>query len=211
MVKMNNGAGSVMMVFTGETPEQIIRNGVVTTQMPFDLLRSENVKYVVCCQDATIEGSTEPHNAAFLIGIVSETFTAERNGKLMGVSLGISHYVLVTKRDAWYPRRNVTHLFIRSLQDAKIRLGRYDFTPIEQAPKRATIVTAKRPASAMASRVATGKGLRKVEKFPVTIDTEGEEIAEDITNYDANDIRALVAKRLGLKPSQVNVTVTISI
>ena len=211
MVKMSNGIGSVMMVFTGESPEEIIRSGTVTTPLPFNLMRAENTKYVVCCQNAMIEGATELHNSAFLIGIVTDCNAAEINGRLMGVSLKISHYVLVSQPDKWYAKRNVSHFFFDSLKDAKMRLGRYDFTPIEREVKRSMIVTAKRPAPAMATRVATGKGLRKVDKFPVTIDSEAEEIPEEISNYDAADIRAMVAKRLGLKPSQVNVNVTITL
>ena len=211
MVKMSNGIGSVMMVFTGELPEEIIRSGTVTTSLPFNLMRAENTKYVVCCQNAMIEGATELHNSAFLIGIVTDCNAAEINGRLMGVSLKISHYVLVSQPDKWYAKRNVSHFFFNSLKDAKMRLGRYDFTPIEREVKRSMIVTAKRPAPAMATRVATGKGLVKRDKFPVTIDSEAEEIPEEISNYDANDIRAMVAKRLGLKPSQVNVNVTITL
>ena len=89
MVKMSNGIGSVMMVFTGELPEEIIANGDVTTPLPFNLMRAENTKYVVCCQNAMIEGATELHNSAFLIGIVTDCNAAEINGRLMGVSLKI--------------------------------------------------------------------------------------------------------------------------
>ena len=210
MVKMSNGIGSVMMVFTGESPEEIIGSGTVTTPLPFNLMRAENTKYVVCCQNAMIEGATELHNSAFLIGIVTDCNAAEINGRFMGVSLKISHYVLVSQPDKWYAKRNVSHFFFNSLKDAKMRLGRYDFTPIEREVN-GDIVTAKRPAPAMATRVATGKGLVKRDKFPVTIDSEAEEIPEEISNYDANDIRAMVAKRLGLKPSQVNVNVTITL
>ena len=201
MVKMNNDLGSVMMVYTGESPEQIIKSGVVTTPLPFNLNRSENCKYVVCCQNANVDGATEPHNAAFLIGIVTSSNDAERNGKMMGVSLNISHYVLITKRDAWYAKRNVSHFFFDSLTDAKIRLGRYDFTPISKTP---VIVTAKRPA-----RITTGRGLVKRDKFPVENVSETEQ--EVVTPNMDSDFRAFIASRLNVKPSQVNVTVTISI
>ena len=210
MVKINGQIGSVMMVFTGESPEQIIQSGVVTTPLPFNLVRSEGVKYVVCCQNANVDGATELHNSAFLIGIVDTCNAADRNGKLMGVSLNITHYVLISKRDAWYAKRNVSHFFFASLAEAKIRLGRYDFTPIVKQEKRPVIVTAKRPKPAMASRTVTGKGLVKRDKFPVDYSPETVE-TEIVTPTMDSDFRSFIASKLGVKASQVNVTVTISI
>ena len=221
MVKMSNGIGSVMMVFTGESPAQIIASGTVTTPLPFNLMRAENTKYVVCCQNAMIEGATELHNSAFLIGIVTDCNSAEINGRLMGVSLKISHYVLVSQPDKWYAKRNVSHFFFNSLKDAKMRLGRYDFTPIEKEMKRLMIVTAKRPAPAMATRmttrVATGKGLVKRDKFPVANVPETEvEIVEPTEQKVSriiaeSDIRYTLAKLLGVKPAQVSVTVSVTL
>ena len=207
MVKMNNGIGSVMMVYTGESPAEIIKSGVVTTPLPFNLMRADGCKYVICCQNANIDGATELHNSAFLIGIVTDSNEAETNGKMMGVSLNISHYVLISKPDVWYAKRQPSHFFFNSLAEAKIRLGRYDFTAIGKTP---VIVTSKRSKPAMTSKTVTGKGLRKVDKFPVDNVPE-ENPSEIVTPTMDSDFRSFIASKLGVKASQVNVTVTISI
>jgi len=203
MVKMNNDFGSVMMIFTGESPAQIIKSGVVTTPLPFTLSRAEDCKYVVCCQDATVDGATEPHNAAFLIGIVTGSNAAERNGKLMGVSLNISHYVLITKRDAWYAKRNVSHFFFPSLAKARIRLGRYDFTPIV---KQSTVPMRAAPAYAMAAK--SRKGLVKRGKLEA-VQPIPDASSEPVKTFHGSDLRNLISNALNVDSSKVSGTIKV--
>jgi len=201
MVKMNNDLGSVMMVYTGESPEQIIKSGVVTTALPFKLTRAESVKYVVCCQNATVNGATEPHNSAFLIGIVRDCNATDNNGIMMGASLNISHYVLMTKRNAWRAQRQTSHFFFPTLTDAQIRLGRYDFTPIARQSYKAA------PSYAVAAKIV-GKGLRKTGK-PVASGDASEAIAEPIGKaarkaFQGSDLRNLIADALNVDTSKIS-------
>ena len=198
---LNNGNdnGAVIMVYTGNSAETIIETGIVS-DVRFNSGRMDNVKYVVCCQNAAIEGATAPHNAAFLIGIVSGYSDPDSNGYR---NITISDYATIIKRGAWYARKQTSHFFFSNLRQAKIRLGRYDFQPVGSMKP----VKAKR-----ASVMATGRGLRKVDKFPVgqpPVETETPQAS--ISASLEGDIRASIAGKLGVKVSQVNVTITISI
>jgi hypothetical protein len=208
MVKINGDIGSVMMVYTGESPAQIIKSGVVTTALPFKLIRAENVKYVVCCQNAMIDGATELHNSAFLIGIVRDCNAADRDGILMGVSLNISHYVLVSKPNQWYAKRNPSHFFFPSLAAARIRLGRYDFTPLV---KQSTVPMRATPAYAMAAK--SRKGLVKRAKFDAA-QTMPEAASEPVSvterkAFQGSDLRRLIADALNVDTSKVSGTIKV--
>lgn len=176
--------GGVIMVYTGNSPESIISNGFVA-RVRLNINRTENVKYVVCCQNAELDGATEPHNAAFLIGVISGFSDADSNGYR---NILISEYATILKRNLWNVRKKeISHLFFPGLRQAKIRLGRHSFEPVGSPPKGL-----KKPSQAL-------------QAAPVAM--KRQEVSTDMQI----ELRNFIANRLGVKASQVNVTVTIQI
>lgn len=174
--------GGVIMIYTGSSPESIIASGVIP-HVRFNMDRAADVKYVVCCQNAELDGATEPHNAAFLIGRVSDFSPPYSQGYR---NIRISEYATILKRNVWNVKNpEISHLFFPGLRQAKVRLGRHTFQPIGSAPQGLR---------------KTSQALRNQEPM------KRQEIPADIRG----DLRTFIANKLGVKVSQVNVTVTIS-
>jgi hypothetical protein len=120
-----------ILVFTGRSPERIIREGG-SQAWALDPKRASECSYLICTQNSLAgdwADPTEPHGSAFIIGKIRRVVRSDENPQPNRFMIEISEYARLNLPNVWEGHRNPVRYV--TLEELKIDPAKLSF---EQMP-----------------------------------------------------------------------------